>query len=77
MYAQIIDDSKGTVLCSASSLGGAEASRGDLAATVGGQIAKFAKEKGIEKVVFDRNGFKFHGVVNKLADAARAGGLNF
>jgi large subunit ribosomal protein L18 len=81
IYAQVIDDLAGHTLCSASSLekelalgktGNAVA-----AAAVGALLAKRAKEKGVSKVVFDRGGFKFHGRVKALADAARKEGLKF
>lgn len=82
IYAQIIDDSKGITMVSASTL---EAdlknlpSRTNLAAAkeVGSAIARKAREKGITTVVFDRNGYKYHGGVAALAEAAREGGLEF
>ena len=78
MYAQIIDDVKGTTLVSASSLEGELKETGkDLAKLVGQQIAKKALEKNIKSVVFDRNGYIYHGRVQSLADGAREGGLNF
>lgn len=80
IYAQIIDDVKGVTLAAASTLdkdfngngGNKEAAR-----QVGAMIAKRAAEKGIEKVVFDRGGYIFHGRVKELADGAREGGLKF
>ncbi|MFV0431796.1 MAG: 50S ribosomal protein L18 [Alphaproteobacteria bacterium] len=81
MYVQLIDDAKGHTVAAASTLekdakvkfgGNIEA-----AAAVGKLIAKRAKAAGVENVVFDRGGFKFHGRVKALADAAREGGLKF
>ncbi len=80
IYAQIIDDTAGVTLCSASSLSkdfegnGAnkEGARG-----VGELIAKRAAEKGITEVVFDRGGYVYHGRVQELAEGAREGGLKF
>lgn len=78
MYAQLIDDSKGVTLAATSSLAMEKKASGvELAKIVGTEIAKVAKGKGIEKVVFDRNGFIFHGKIKSLADGAREGGLNF
>jgi large subunit ribosomal protein L18 len=83
MYAQIIDDQKGVTLAAASTLDKelAEAvSNGgnvDSARQVGALIAKRAKELGVEKVVFDRGGYLYHGRVQALADAAREAGLEF
>ncbi len=78
MYAQLIDDATGVTLASTSSLKMQDKSSGvDKAKKVGVQIASVAKEKGIEKVVFDRNGFIFHGKIKSLADGAREAGLNF
>lgn len=83
IYAQIIDDTKGHTLVSASSL--EKEIRSQLKSTknieaaklVGEVIAKRALEKGIKKVVFDRGGFLYHGKVKALADSARAAGLEF
>ena len=80
IYAQIIDDTKGVTLAAASSLdkdfdgygGNAEAAK-----KVGLAIAKKAQEKKIEKVVFDRGGFLYHGRIKQLAEGAREGGLKF
>ncbi len=80
IYAQIIDDSKGTTVAAASSLkkgGKALGTDCKAAADVGTEIAKAAKKAGISSVVFDRGGFLFHGRVKALADAAREGGLEF
>ena len=83
MYAQIVDDTKGITLVSASTLdkelketignGGNK----DAAKVVGTLIAKRAKEAGITKVVFDRGGYIYHGRVSELANGAREGGLDF
>lgn len=77
--AQIIDDTKGVTLASASSvaLKLANGSNIEAAKTVGEALAKVATEKGITKVVFDRSGYVYHGRIKALADAARAGGLDF
>ena len=84
VYAQIIDDTIGSTLAEASSLSkDFRAEAGILgankkgAALVGDVIAKRALEKGIKKVVFDRNGFLYHGRVKSLSEAARAAGLEF
>ncbi len=83
IYAQVIDDSKGETLVSASTLdpeiigsmeGKAKRSQAEL---VGQTVARRAKEKGIELIVFDRGGFKYIGRVQALADAARKEGLKF
>ena len=77
IYVQIINDLTGTTLVSASSLGLEVMPKCEQAAKVGEIIAKKAVEAGITKVVFDRNGYLYHGRVKQLADAARNGGLNF
>lgn len=80
IYAQIIDDVKGVTLAAASSLDKEFEGKGgnkDAAHKVGELIAKHAAEKGIEKVVFDRGGYIFHGRVKELAEGAREGGLKF
>lgn len=76
MYAQVINDVTGHTLASVSSLG-KEVSSADQAKTVGLEIAKAAKAKNIVNVVFDRNGYLYHGRVKSLAEGAREGGLNF
>ena len=68
---------KGRTLVSASSLGLEKMSKGQQAEKVGEMIAEKAKAAGITAVVFDRNGYLYHGRVKQLADAARKGGLNF
>jgi len=81
MYAQIINDLEGTTLVAASTsakgLGLAKTGNSAAAAKVGEALAEKAKAKGISEVVFDRGGFKFHGRVKALADAARKAGLKF
>ena len=78
IYAQLIDDESHRTLASASSLtlDGSGGNR-DAAASVGTAIAAAAKDQDITTVVFDRNGFLYHGRVAALADAAREAGLNF
>ncbi len=77
IYAQIIDDSTGKTLVSASSYNSkiAKGNKVEQAAAVGKQVADLAKKAGIETVVFDRNGYLYHGRVKSLADSAREGGL--
>lgn len=83
MYAQIIDDASGRVVASASTVEAevrsALKSGGNVgaAAEVGKRIATKAKDAGISKVAFDRSGFRYHGRVKALADAARENGLEF
>lgn len=80
IYAQVIDDSAGATLASASTLAkGGAAKGGNLAAAmaIGKLVAERAKEKGIQKVVFDRGGYQYHGRIKALADAARTAGLEF
>ena len=78
IYAQVIDDLTGKTLAAASSLKITDkAPKKEIAAKVGELIAKSAQEAGVTAVVFDRNGFLYHGRVKELADAARNGGLKF
>ena len=77
IYVQLIDDLSGRTLAAASSKGIEGGTKTEVSAKVGQEIAKLAKEKGIEAVVFDRNGYLFHGRVKSLADAAREAGLKF
>ena len=81
IYAQVIDDSSGTTLAAASSLEAelrsATGTKIQSAAEVGKLLASRAKSAGVERVVFDRAGFRYHGRVKSLADAARAAGLDF
>ena len=81
IYAQVIDDVKGLTLASASSLEkDMRAKTGanvDAAKAVGMLVARRAVEKGVKDVVFDRGGYRYHGRIKALGDAAREGGLNF
>ena len=81
MVAQIVDDTKGITLVSASTLtaefAGFEGTKVEAAKKVGQLVAEKAKAAGIDTVVFDRNGYLYHGRVKSLADAARNGGLKF
>jgi large subunit ribosomal protein L18 len=80
IYAQVIDDSTGQTIASASSLekdAGAKGANAAAAKAVGALIAKKAKDKGINRVVFDRGGYHYHGNIKALADAARENGLEF
>lgn len=84
IYAQIVDDSCGRTLAFVSSLSGAvqndkkdKDTKTNLSFKVGKELAGQAKEKGIEKVVFDRQGNIYHGRIKAVADGARKGGLNF
>lgn len=82
IYAAVVDDNKGATIAAASTLslskdGETLKLNKETAAKVGAEIAKLAKEKQIEKVVFDRNGYLYHGRIKALADAAREGGLEF
>ncbi len=81
IYAQIIDDASGRTLAAASTLEkelrGGTATKSDEAALVGRLVAERAKAAGVERVVFDRAGFRYHGRIKSLADAARDAGLDF
>ena len=77
IYVQLIDDLAGKTLASASSLGLEAMPKIQQAGKVGEMIAKKAQEVGISSVVFDRNGYLYHGRVKEVADAARKGGLKF
>jgi large subunit ribosomal protein L18 len=81
IYAQIVDDTAGRTLASASTLDtsirGGEGDKSARARQVGALVAERAKEAGIGAVVFDRGGNKYHGRIAALADAAREGGLQF
>jgi large subunit ribosomal protein L18 len=81
IYAQIIDDINGKTLISASSIlkdvATVSVNKIEKAKLVGKLIAERAKEAGVKTVVFDRNGYLYHGRVKSLADAAREGGLKF
>jgi large subunit ribosomal protein L18 len=80
VYAQLIDDAAGQTLAEASSLTakveGGKGSKG-AAKAIGVEIAKRAQAKNIKAVIFDRNGFQYHGRIQALADGAREGGLQF
>ncbi len=81
MYVQVIDDLDGKTLASASTrdkdLGAAKTGNVAAAMAVGSKLAERAKAAGITKVVFDRGGFRYHGRIKALADAARKAGLEF
>lgn len=77
IYAQVIDDSTGKTIVSASDMEAKKGTKTERAVEVGSVVAKSANEKGIKKVVFDRNGFKYTGRVKALADSARSSGLEF
>lgn len=80
IYAQLIDDTNGVTLASASSLSKEFESNGsnkEGAREVGKLIAKAATDKGISEVVFDRSGYIYHGRIQELAEGAREGGLKF
>jgi len=77
IYAQIINDLTGQTLAAASSLGLEKMPKKEQAAKVGEMVAEKAQAAGITSVVFDRNGYLYHGRVKELADGARKGGLNF
>lgn len=83
IYAQVIDDAAHTTVCGTGSTAKSFAtefgakSKTEQAQEIGREIARLAKEKGVEKVVFDRGFAKYHGRVKALADAAREAGLNF
>ena len=83
IYVQVIDDAAGSTIAAASTLsrdlkGTLESdTKMDAAKKVGALIAKICLEKKVEKVVFDRNGYLYHGRIKALADAAREAGLNF
>jgi len=81
IYAQLIDDTSSSTLCAASTI--EKGNRLDVGSNcsaakgIGIRIAEKAKTAGVAKVVFDRNGYRFHGRVKALADGAREGGLKF
>jgi len=83
IYAQIIDDTQGTTLVSASTLdkefveNKVEGKKAEIAKAVGNLVGKRALDKGIKQVVLDRNGFLYHGRIKALSDGAREAGLNF
>ncbi len=79
IYAQLIDDSSGKTIVSASSLSvkNVKSKKQDISKEIGKLLAKKAKEKEITKAVFDRASYRYHGRVKAVADGAREGGLNF
>ncbi|MEO5884638.1 MAG: 50S ribosomal protein L18 [Candidatus Limnocylindrales bacterium] len=81
IYAQVIDDASGRTLAAASTvekdLKGSDSTKSEEAAVVGRLVAERAKAAGIERVVFDRAGFRYHGRIKSLAEAAREAGLDF
>ena len=81
IYAQVIDDASGRTLAAASTadkeLKSSKATKAQEAAIVGRLVAERAKAAGVERVVFDRAGFRYHGRIKSLADAAREAGLDF
>ncbi len=81
IYAQVIDDTSGRTIAAASSLEaavrGRDGTKRDLATAVGRLIAERSKAAGVARVVFDRAGYKYHGRVRSLAEAAREAGLEF
>jgi large subunit ribosomal protein L18 len=80
IQGHFVNDDEGVVICGASTLAkslGIKGSNIEAAKALGKELARRAKEKGITKVVFDRNGYPYHGRVKALADGAREGGLEF
>ena len=77
IYVQLIDDSTGKTLTSASSLEFKDTSKNEKSIKTGEKIAQKALDMGIKTVVFDRNGYLYHGRIKELAEAARKGGLKF
>jgi large subunit ribosomal protein L18 len=81
IYAQVIDDASGKTIAAASTaekeLRGSKSTKSEEAAVVGRLVAQRAKSAGVERVVFDRAGFRYHGRIKSLADAAREAGLEF
>ena len=81
IYAQVIDDASGRTLATASTVEkefkGSKATKSEEAKRVGKMVAERARSAGVEHVVFDRAGFRYHGRIKSLADAAREAGLDF
>lgn len=83
IYAQVIDDTKGVTLAAASSIEASmkdkvkKGTNVDAATQVGKLVAERAKKAGVEKIVFDRGSYRYHGRVKAVAEGARAGGLQF
>jgi len=81
IYAQVIDDSKGVTIASASTvekdIASSESERKELAKIVGKKIAERSLSKGVKEVAFDKGKYKYHGLIKILAESARTEGLNF
>ena len=77
IYAQVVDDTQGTTIAHASSVTGKSGNKVDAAKSVGSAVAKACIEKGVEQVVFDRGGYRYHGRIRALAESAREAGLKF
>lgn len=83
LYAQLVNDRLGNTLVSSSTVSNdisgdiSDKTKTEAAKVVGDDLARKAKEQGINKVVFDRSGYRYHGVLKALADGAREGGLDF
>ena len=77
LYAQLIDDAKGATIVAATDLKSGSKSKIEKAKELGNKLAKSALSKKIEKIVFDRSGYKYHGRIKALADGLKEGGLKF
>lgn len=77
IYVQLIDDAKGLTIVAANSLKITNKTLSEKAVTIGLEIAKLAKSKNVSKVVFDRSGYLYTGLIKSLAESAREGGLEF
>ena len=77
IYAQVIDDTQGVTIAHASSVAGPGAGKVEAAKSVGDAVAKACIDKGVDQVVFDRGGYRYHGRVRALAESAREAGLKF
>lgn len=83
VYGQLVDDLMGVTLVAASTQSNAleddlkDKSKEEAAGVVGEHLAEIAKESGIDKAVFDRSGYRYHGIIKALAEGARKGGLDF
>lgn len=77
IYAQVIDDTQGKTIAHASSVTSAAGNKVESAKSVGSALAKACMDKGVEQVVFDRGGYRYHGRVRALAESAREAGLKF
>lgn len=76
-YLQLVDDTKGVTLASASDLKLKKGTKMENAKVIGIELAKKAKELKVNEVIFDRNGYKYHGRIKAMAEGAREGGLKF